>query len=315
MSRRLMYMAVKNKKIFLMVCGLPLAGKQKDWLKSMPELGIIADVEPVFVFDQNSVDITPAVWIKLAQEIHKRMNEATGFVVLHSVDNLLYTAAALSFMLQNLTKPIIFTGGFFNETKNKKVDIRANLINASQAAGFNFSEVGIMFGNRLLRANNAHRATDESLNLFTTPNNAILGRIDFSIRIFDKIVAKNKGKTKLYDELENSIEIIKIGPTINLKELTKRLADKKGVIVKAGKYAALPTDLMFILEKVISDVPVIIWSKVLESTSIAPKNILLVNNMTWESTLLKFMWSLTQSNNIKKVKQLMSSDVAGEILE
>ena len=97
-----------------MVCGLPLAGKQKDWLKSMPELGIIADVEPVFVFDQNSVDITPAVWIKLAQEIHKRMNDATGFVVLHSVDNLLYTAAALSFMLQNLTKPISFTGGVFN---------------------------------------------------------------------------------------------------------------------------------------------------------------------------------------------------------
>lgn len=308
-------MPTKNKKIFLMVCGLPLAGKQKDWLKSMPELDIIADVEPVFVFDQNSVDITPAIWTKLAQEIHKRMNDATGFVVLHSVDNLLYTAAAMSFMLQNLTKPIIFTGGFFNETKNKKVDIRANLINAAQASGFDFSEVGIMFGNRLLRANNASRATDESLNLFATPNNATLGRIDFSIRIFDKIVAKNKGKTKLYDELENSIEIVKIGPTINLKELSKRLADKKGVIVKAGKYAALPVDLMFILEKVTADVPVIIWSKVLEQTSIAPKNILLVNNMTWESTLLKFMWALTQSNNIKKVKQLMGSDIAGEILE
>lgn len=298
-----------------MVCGLPLAGKQKDWLSAMPELGIIADVEPVFVFDQNSVDITPDIWIKLAQEIHKRMDEATGFVVLHSVDNLLYTSAALSFMLQNLTKPIIFTGGFFNETKNKKVDIRANLINASQAAGFNFSEVSIMFGNRLLRANNSTRATDESLNLFASPANAILGRIDFSIRIFDKVVAKNKGKTKLYDELENNIEIVKIGPTINLKELYKRLADKKGVIVKAGKYAALPTDLMFILEKVTADIPVVIWSKTLEQNSIAPKNILLVNDMTWESTLLKFMWALVQSNNTKKVKQLMGSDIAGETLE
>lgn len=308
-------MSTKNKKIFLMICGLSLAGKHKDWLKSMPELGIIADVEPIFVFDQNSVDITPAVWIKLAQEIHQRMDQATGFVVLHSVDNLLYTAAALSFMLQNLTKPIIFTGGFFNETKNKKVDIRANLINASQAAGFNFSEVGIMFGNRLLRANNASRATDQSLNLFATPNNAILGRIDFSIRIFDKAVAKNKGKTKLYDELENNIEIVKIEPIINLQELSKRLVDKKGVIVKAGKYAALPIDLMFILEKLTSDIPIIIWSKVLEPTSVASKNILLVNNMTWESTLLKFMWALTQSSNIKKVKQLIGNDVAGEILE
>lgn len=298
-----------------MICGQSFEGKQRDWLKSMPELGIIAEVEPVFVFDQNSVDITPEVWSKLAQEIYARLDDAAGFVVLHGIDNLLYTSAALSFMLQDLNKPIIFTGGFFDQIKkNKKIDIRANLINAAQAASFEFNEVGLMFGNRLLRANQANRATDESLNLFTAPDSAILGRIDFSIRIFDKNIVKPKGKTKLFSELSNAIEIVKIGPTINLKDLTKRLADKKGVIVKAGKYQALPTDLMFVLSKVTADVPVVVWSRVLEPSSIAPKNIMLVNNMTWEATLTKFMWALTQQQDIQKLKQLMGSEVAGEMI-
>lgn len=304
------------KKVYLMVCGQVFAGKQKDWLKSMPELGIIAQVEPVFVFDQSSVDITPEVWSKLAQEIYSRLDDAAGFVVLHGIDNLLYTSSALSFMLQNLGKPVVFTGEFLGHSqKNKQVDIRANIINAAQAASFDFSEVGLMFGNRLLRANQSSRATDESLNLFTAPNNAILGRIDFSIRVFDKSLVKPKGKAKLFAELNNNIEIVKIGPTINLKELAKRLADKPGIIVKAGKYQAVPTDLMFVLSKVISDIPVVVWSRILEPSSIAPKNFILVNNMTWEATLTKFMWALTQEQGMQKLKQLMASDVAGEILD
>lgn len=313
--RRLKNMVIKPKKIYLMVCGQSFEGKQKDWRKTMPELGIIAQVEPVFVFDQNSVDITPQIWIKLAQAIHQRIDEAAGFVVLHGIDNLLYTSSAISFLLQNLTKPVIFTGGQLKLVGNKKIDLRANLINAAQAASFDFSEVGLMFGNRLLRANQAARATDESLNLFTTPVEGILGRIDFSIRIFDKSVIKNKGKTKLFENLSNEIEIVKVGPTLNPKELAKRLTDKPGVIVKAGKYQALPHDLMFILEKVTADIPIVVWSKVIASSVIAPKHMMLISNMTWEATLTKFMWAVAQTEGVKKIKQLMVQDIAGEILD
>ena len=308
-------MVVKSKKVYLMVCGQVFDGKQRDWLKNMPELGIIANVEPVFVFEKNSADITPEIWIKLAEEINSRIDEASGFVVLHGIDNILYTASVLSFLLQNLIRPIVFTGGQLKPVGNKKIDIRANIINAAQAASFEFSEIGLMFGNRLLRANQASRSSDDSLNIFVTPPSGILGRIDFSIRIFDKVVHKNKGKTKLYSELNNNIEIVKVGPTLSLKDLAKRLADRDGVIVKAGKYESLPADLMFLLEKVTKDTPVVIWSKVLEHSVMAPKNFLLVNNMTWEATLTKFMWVLAQTNSLKKVKELMSQDLAGEILE
>ncbi|MBU0576758.1 asparaginase, partial [Patescibacteria group bacterium] len=217
------------KKIYLMVLSQPEGTQQKDWLATMPELSIIANIEPIFLFGKNSADITPELWITLAKEIHQRLDKADGFVVFHGIDNLLYSSSALSFLLQNLNKPIVFTGGKFGKQSNKKLEIRANLINASQITKFNLAEVGLMFGNRLLRANQASLANDESLNIFTTPLDGMLGRIDFSIRVFDKPVLRGKSKAKLFDQLSDKVEIINLSPTLNLKALTKQLAEKEGV--------------------------------------------------------------------------------------
>ncbi|MBI3290929.1 asparaginase [Candidatus Falkowbacteria bacterium] len=307
-------MVTSSKKVYIMVCSESLALRNKDWLSQMPELGIIALVEPVFVFEERSSDITPEVWIKLAEEIHQRTDKASGFVVIHGLDNLLYTSSALSILLQNLTKPIVFTGAQAELPTIKRFDIRANLINAVQAATFDFTEVALMFGNRLLRANQAVRTNDQSLNLFTVPVNSVLGRIDFSIRIFDKIAARNKGKTKLFGQLSNRVEIIEINPVLNLRNLTKKLIDRDGIIINAAKYQNIPHDLMFLLEKITTDMPVVIWSEQITDFVLTPKNIILINNMTWESAVIKFSWALTQSKNLKKIKELMNKDIAGEIV-
>ena len=126
---------------------------------------------------------------------------------------------------------------------------------------------------------------------------------------------KNKGKTKLFDKLSDKVEIIRIRPTFNLKTLSRRLADKEGVILSAKYYQRLPHDLMFLLEKIVSDIPVAIWSNQISNLTIAPKNIFLVNNMTWETTITKFIWAIAQSKNINKVKELMAKDIAGEIMD
>jgi L-asparaginase len=303
------------KKIYLMVCSQPAGLQHKDWLASMPELNIIANVEPVFVFKQPAADITPEIWIKLAKEIYQRLDKASGFIVLHGVDNLLYSSSALSFLLQSLTAPVIFTGAQQRPREGKKLEIRANLINAAQTASYGLGEVCLMFGNRLLRANQARESLEKSLNVFTTPPSGVLGRIDFSIRIFEKVAIKNKGKTKLFDKLSEKVEIIRIRPTFNLKTLSRRLADKEGVILSAKYYQHLPRDLMFLLEKIVPDIPVAIWSNQISNLTIAPKNIFLINNMTWETTITKFIWAVAQSKNINKVKELMARDIAGEIMD
>lgn len=304
----------------MLICG-SIPGLQKDklneWLAQMPEVSIIAEIEPVFVFGKSSVNITPEIWIKLAQEIRQRIDKFAGFVVIHGVGNVLFTSTALSFLLQNLTRPVIFTGSQFasvSEQDPRRTGIRANLINAIQVATFDLTEVCLMLGNKLLRANQSEMITEESLNIFSAPANGVLGRIDFSIRIFEKVVRRNKGKIKSFDELSSKVEIVHLEPMLDLKTLAKRVADKEGIIVNSGDYHRLPEDLIFLFEKITRDVPVVIWSKNIKAEIIGPKNILIVNNMTWPATVIKFMWVLTQSKSVKKTKELMAHDVAGEII-
>ncbi len=94
-----------RKKICLLVCSsLPSLQNDKlnELLKKVPELSIIADVKPFFVFGKSSVNITPEVWVSLAEEIKQKINNYDGFVIIHGVGNLLYTSSAISFLLQNL---------------------------------------------------------------------------------------------------------------------------------------------------------------------------------------------------------------------
>jgi len=304
----------KNKKIYLMIASHFTGMEKKDWLEQMPELKIIADLEPVLVFNNQAADISPTVWLKLASEVYQRLDSAIGFIVLHSLDNLLYSASALSFLLQNLNRPIIFTGGLLGYQANKNLEVRSNLINASQTIIYQVPEVTLIFGNRLIRANQALRLPDESLNIFEAPDNSILGRIDFSIRIYDRLIFKSSGKVKLTQNLNSKIEIIQLSPFLNLKNLSRQAAELNGLIINAGSYEHLPQDLLIILEKITTDLPVLIWSKKITATTFMPKNIILINQLIWETAVTKFFWVLNQTDNLKKIKELMHKELAGEFM-
>ncbi|OGY43849.1 MAG: hypothetical protein A2729_05185 [Candidatus Buchananbacteria bacterium RIFCSPHIGHO2_01_FULL_39_14] len=304
----------KNKKIYLMIASHFTGMEKKDWLEQMPELKIIADLEPVLVFNNQAADISPTVWLKLASEVYQRLDSAIGFIVLHSLDNLLYSASALSFLLQNLNRPIIFTGGLLGYQANKNLEVRSNLINASQTIIYQVPEVTLIFGNRLIRANQALRLPDESLNIFEAPDNSILGRIDFSIRIYDRLIFKSSGKVKLTQNLNSKIEIIQLSPFLNLKNLSRQAAELNGLIINAGSYEHLPQDLLIILEKITTDLPVLIWSKKITATTFMPKNIILINQLIWETAVTKFFWVLSQTDNLKKIKELMHKELAGEFM-
>ncbi len=313
-------MITPRKKICLLFCST-FPGLQKDklgdWLKQMPELNIIADIEPIFIFGKNAVDTTPDVWIKIAEQIYQRLSSCSGFVVISGIDNVLYTSAAVSFLLKNLSRPVVFTGSPAVSGLNfdpKKLGIKANLINSIQVATYNLPAVCLMFGNRLLRANQASQLNDESLNIFSTSPAGILGRIDFSIRVFENLADKTDGKTKFYHELNTNIEIIYLNPLFDFRALAQRIAGCDGIIVNAGDYQNLPDDLISLTEKVSKDKPIIIWSKKIKPQVLDQKNFLIITNMTWSATMVKLMWVLAQSKNIKIIKELMEKNISGEII-
>lgn len=304
-----------RKKICLFICG-PLPdfppGKLERWLRQIPELNIIADVEPVLIFDRPSADVTPAVWLKLAGIIHERLARYNGFVVIHGIDNLLYTASAMSFLIQNLTRPVIFTSGGLVPPASRDVEIKANLINAIQVATHDFLEVCLMLGNRLLRANQAIYVEQESLGSFQAPLQSILGRIDFSIRIFEADAGKRRGSARLATRLNENIEVVNWTPACSVELIATRSVQREGLMVNAGDYRVLPSALVSLVKQVAATVPVVVWAPKVNDPTLASSQVMLVNAMTWPATLTKFMWALGTHQGGKQLKALMGRNVAGE---
>ena len=137
----------------------------------------LVEYEPLL----DSSDMTFDDWIRIAKDIRKSYHEYDGFVVLHGTDTLAYTASALSFMMENLGKPVILTGAQIPVAEVRS-DGRENLIGALiVAANFDIPEVTVYFNNKLLRGNRCTKLDNSGLSAFDSPNMNPLASMDISI--------------------------------------------------------------------------------------------------------------------------------------
>jgi L-asparaginase len=255
----------------------------------------------------------PKFWAKLAKEIFSHQNDALGFVILHEMDNLLYTSSALSFLLQNQARPITFTTGH-NLFDLHQAELRTNIIHAFHLTQFNLNEIVFVFGNKIFRANQAEYSGQAGPLAFDAKPEGILGRIDFSVRLFDDQLTKSRGKIKFSENLNDRIEILDLSPMVNLKIISKNINSKNGLIINTNNYKVLPHDLTAWLQTQ-NNLPIIIWSQPVKNQIVAPKNIIVIDNMTWPTTLTKFMWALGQTQNLKKIREIMTTNVSREIFK
>lgn len=143
-------------------------------LKQIPELSLIDCKIEYHSFETpiDSSDMKPEYWIEIANTIEDKYEEYDGFVVLHGTDTMAYTASALSFMVENLEKPIIFTGSQL-PIGDLRTDAKENLITSIQLAAIQkngkpiVQEVCIYFEYKLFRANRATKINAENLMLKT----------------------------------------------------------------------------------------------------------------------------------------------------
>ena len=166
----------------------------------MPDYTIHEFEKPI-----DSANMTPADWYKMAVFIEENYAKHDGFVILHGTDTMAYTASALSFMLENLNKPVILTGSQLPlfETRN---DARENLINALLLAGNQrIPEVCIYFHNKLFRGNRTKKIDAVSFAAFASPNFPALGKVGTDIRIRREL---------LCDLSEKKLTIQKINPVV-----------------------------------------------------------------------------------------------------
>ena len=197
----------------------------------------------------DSSNMHPSFWIDLAKVIEQNYEHFDGFVVLHGSDTMAYTASALSFMLENLNKPVIFTGSQL-PIGMVRTDGRENFINTIEIAAAVdegtpiVPEVAICFENKLYRGNRTTKFNAEHFGAFVSGNYPPLAEIGVRIKYYHDLILKpNFKKLKTHKELDENIAILKLFPGITEKTVHSILNTEglKAVILETFGAGNAPT--------------------------------------------------------------------------
>lgn len=181
---------------------IPVQGYVSDVVKGLTELH--RDEMPDFDIHEycpviDSSNMTPNDWQFIADDIQSKYDQYDGFVVLHGTDTMAYTASALSFMLDDLQKPVIVTGSQIPLSEIRS-DGQLNLLNSLYlAAHYPLAEVGLFFNNKLFRGNRSTKADSSGFNAFESPNcePLITAGIQINVELGKLVVTPERHKSKL----------------------------------------------------------------------------------------------------------------------
>ena len=307
-------------------------------LQEVPELRKFGCKIDTFSFEPpiDSSDVQVGFWIEIAELIEQNYHNYDGFVVLHGTDTLSYSASALSFMLENLTKPVIFTGSQL-PIGMLRTDGKENLISSIEIAAARDNngkavvpEVCVYFESQLYRGNRTTKYNAENFRAFRSANFPVLADIGIHIRYNDSLIIRSpeENQFKIHTNLDTSVAILKIFPGITEEFIKSFLSIKniKAIILETYGSGNAPTSEWFIealkeainREIIILNVTQCHAGKVdmeAYSTGIILKEIGVVSgyDSTTEAALTKLFFLLGQENEIQNVKKRLSENLRGEI--
>jgi L-asparaginase len=278
----------------------------------------------------DSSNMTPADWLKIANDIAKHHKAFDGFVVLHGTDTMAYTASALPFMLQGLQKPVVITGAQIPLCSVRN-DARENLITALLiTANFKIPEVCLCFGDKLLRGNRAVKVDADSLDAFESPNFPPLGTVGIDIKInWDLILPppKTRKTIKVAPLKESRVAGLRLFPGISVDIVKNFLQPPiRGLVLETYGIGNAPEDggLLAAL-KAANDRGVIIvnctqclkgtvnMDDYATGTSLSKAGVISGYDMTPEAALAKLSFLLNQKMSVAKMKEMMQTDLKGEL--
>lgn len=304
--------------------------------QQIPELGKF-DIELSSVsFDQpiDSSNMHPDVWIRLAEMIRDNYSKHDGFVILHGSDTMSFTASALSFMLENLAKPVVLTGSQLPigiiRTDGKENLITAIEIAAAQQNGKPVvSEVCIYFEYKLYRGNRTFKYNSQHFDAFKSPNYPALAEAGVSIS-YNKnaLMPPSKKPLRVHTGLNNDIAVLRLFPGIS-KKITSAILNTPGVkavvleTFGAGNATTQPwftAELAAAIKKgiIVLNITQCLEGRVIQGmyeTSSHLKKIGVVggSDLTFESAVTKLMFLLGQKLSITQRIKLLTTSLRGEM--
>jgi L-asparaginase len=306
-------------------------------LKHIPEINQL-NCEVNSVSFKNPIDssnMNPKSWIKIVDIIEKKYDKYDGFVVLHGSDTMAYTASAISFMLENLCKPVIFTGSQL-PIGDLRTDAKENLITSIEIAAAQekgvpiISEVCLYFEYKLYRANRTTKVNAEHFEAFTSPNFQPLAISGVHLNFNKNIIRqpKKRGVLKVRKRLNNNIVVLKVFPGINRRvvESIMNISGLEGIVLETYGSGNASNESWFInllkegIERGIYIINVtqclagsVIMGQYETSMELKEIGVISGNDLTTESALAKLMYLLGENIPKNEFKSIFETSLRGEI--
>jgi L-asparaginase len=291
----------------------------------MPEF-TISEYHPLI----DSSNMTPSDWQRIADDIKANYDDYDGFVVLHGTDTMAFTSSALSFMFENLRKPVIVTGSQIPLSQLRS-DGQVNVLNALYiAANYPISEVSLFFNNKLYRGNRCIKAYADGFNAFDSPNMPVLLEAGINIQLVAGTLANSVDDVEplqLSTITPQPVGVVHLYPGISSDVIENVIKQPvKALILRSYGVGNAPQDeaLLSCLRKAKEQgIVVVNCSQCIKGTvnmsgyatgnALSETGVISGHDMTLEATLTKLHYLLSKNLSYDEMCQQMDISLRGEL--